>query len=289
MFYADRIFMNSRETLEKSFIDPNILYYWGYMYDLSRNYMIDYLERKGATIKGGTIIEIGSAEGGNLCAMAKHGATELVGADIAEIRLERARNIAGILELDIYYTSNDIIYEEQPEEWQGHFDLALLRDVIEHLDDAEIALRNIKRLLKPGGMLYVTFPPWYSPFGGHQQLLLTKASRVPYVHFLPKPFFEKAIASGRANDVVEVRRLREIRMTTTKFRRASKAAGYNIVDERLFFYSAGLPLKIWTPTDRGEYPETPPGSSRFPCIGSRPHSVQKEDGVTDEVTISYLI
>ena len=227
--------MNYREILERSTIDPNVLYYWGYMYDLSRDYMMAYLERKGAKIKGGTIIEIGSAEGGNLCAMAEHGAAELVGTDIAEVRLESAREIAQTLNLDIYYTSNDIIYEEQPEQWQGHFNLALLRDVIEHLDDAEIALRNIKQLLSPGGMLYVTFPPWYSPFGAHQQLLMNRASNIPYIHFLPNPLFEKVIANGRANDVVEVRRLREIRMTTTKFRQAAKGAGYEIVDERLFF------------------------------------------------------
>ena len=227
--------MNFKERLRQSSIDPNVLYYWGYMYDLSHDYMIDYLEKKGAKIKEGTIVEIGSAEGGNLCAMSERGAAELVGTDIAEVRLESARAIADILDLDITYSANDIIYEEQPEDWREHFDLALLRDVIEHLDDAETALRNIKGLLKPGGMLYVTFPPWYSPFGAHQQLLLNGASKIPYVHFLPNRLFERVISSGRANDVVEVRRLREIRMTTSKFRSAARRAGYSIVDEKLFF------------------------------------------------------
>ena len=227
--------MSNTESLEKSGIDPGILYYWGYMYDLSQDYMIDYLERNGAKIRGGSIVEIGAAEGGNLCAMAEHGAAELVGTDIAEVRLQSARRIADELGLEITYSTNDIIYEEQPQEWRGHFDLALLRDVIEHLDDAETALRNIKGLLKPGGMLYVTFPPWYSPFGAHQQLLLNGASKIPYVHFLPTPLFERVISSGRPNDVVEVRRLREIRMTTSKFRRAATRAGYEIVDEKLFF------------------------------------------------------
>lgn len=227
--------MSYRQILQQSDVDPNILYYWGYMYDLSQDYMIDYLERKGAIIKGGSIVEIGSAEGGNLCAMAEHGAAELVGTDIAEVRLDSARQIADLLGLDITYSSNDIIYEKQPTEWVEHFDLALLRDVIEHLDDAETALRNIKGLLKPGGMLYVTFPPWYSPFGAHQQLLLNSASKIPYVHFLPNGLFERVISSGRANDVVEVRRLRKIRMTTSKFRLAARRAGYTLVDEKLFF------------------------------------------------------
>lgn len=223
-----------RAILEDSSIDPVVVYYWGYMYDLSNDYMLDYLERHGISFPQTRVIEIGAAEGGNLCAMAERNALELVGTDIAEERLRSARTIARVLDLDITYTSNDIIYQEQPPEWVGHFDLALLRDVIEHLDDAETALRNIGKLLRPGGTLYVTFPPWYSPFGGHQQLLVNGASRIPWVHLLPGPLFERAIASGRANDVVEVRRLREIRMTTTKFRRAARGAGYEIEDERLF-------------------------------------------------------
>lgn len=224
-----------RSFLEDSSIDPVVVYYWGYMYDLSNDYMLDYLERQGISFPETRVIEIGAAEGGNLCAMAQRGAKELVGTDIAEERLRSARKIARILELPITYTSNDIIYQEQPPEWIGHFDLALLRDVIEHLDDAEVALRNIGKLLRPGGTLYVTFPPWYSPFGGHQQLLVNGASRIPWIHVLPRALFERAIASGRPNDVVEVRRLREIRMTTTKFRRAASLAGYDLIDEQLFF------------------------------------------------------
>lgn len=239
--------MNFREILQQSSIDPTIIYYWGYMYDLSRDYVIDYLESKDVAIRGASIIEIGSAEGGNLCAMAERGAAELIGTDIAEVRLESARRIAEVLKLEIPYSSNDIIYQAQPPEWKDHFDLALLRDVIEHLDDAETALRNIRKLLKPGGYLYVTFPPWYSPFGGHQQLLMNRPGKLPFLHYLPKPLFTKAIASGRPDDVVEVQRLRQIRMTTTKFRRAARAAGFDIRDERLFLLRPVFKSKFGLP------------------------------------------
>lgn len=236
-----------RARLDASEIDPVVVYYWGYMYDLSYDYMLDYLERRGVRIRGSRIIEIGAAEGGNLCAMAQRGAAELVGTDIAEVRLDSARAIADILGVDIHYTSHDIIYQGQPEEWVGHFDLALLRDVIEHLDDAETALRNIGHLLRPGGSLYVTFPPWYSPFGGHQQLLMNRASKIPFVHVLPERLFRKALEGGRANDVVEVDRLRDIRMTTTKFRDAAKAAGFTIADEQLFFLRPVFKSKFGLP------------------------------------------
>ena len=40
----------------------------------------------------------------------------------------------------------------------GHFDLVLLRDVIEHLEETELSLRHVMDFMKPGGWLYVVFP-----------------------------------------------------------------------------------------------------------------------------------
>src|SRR5437763_1901466 len=125
-------------------LDAAIKYYWGYMYGLARDFMIPHLEERNIPIKGSAIIEIGCAEGGNLCAMAEVGAKELVGTDIAENRLDNARKIASILKVDITYSSHDIIGQPPRPEWVSHFDVAFLRDVIEHLDDTVVALKNIK-------------------------------------------------------------------------------------------------------------------------------------------------
>jgi len=237
MSYKDRI-------VQSGLLDANDTYYWGYMYGLSQEYIISYLESKGIAIAGASVIEIGCAEGGNLCAMAEHGAKDLVGTDIALERLKTAKEVAEFLGIDITYSSHDVIYDEPLPEWIGRFDLAMLRDVIEHLDDAEVALRNIRRVLKPGGALYVTFPPYYSPFGGHQQTLVNWSSKIPFMHLLPEPVFEKMIASGREADKVEVRRLRRIRMTTQKFRRAARAAGYSVADEKLYFIRPVFKMKF---------------------------------------------
>lgn len=219
-------------------------YYWGYMYGLATEYIIPFFGRKNIPVKDAAIIEIGCAEGGNLCAFHQQGAKELVGTDIAEVRLDSARKIAGILDVPAVYSSHDVIFQDPAPEWLNHFDVALLRDVIEHLDDTTAALKNIRRMLKPGGYLYITFPPYYSPYGGHQQTLVNGASKIPFVHLLPKGLFEKAIASGRAADKVEVRRLRNIRMTTSKLRAAAKAAGYSIADERLYLLRPVFKMKF---------------------------------------------
>lgn len=226
-------------------IEPVDKYLWGYMYGLAREYMIPYLESKGVAIRGASVIEIGCAEGGNLCAMYEHGAGELVGTDIAEVRLESAAKIAGKLGVPVTYSSHDIIGEEPYREWMNHFDVAFLRDVIEHLDDATLALRNISRVLKPGGALYVTFPPYYSPFGGHQQLLKNWVSKIPFIHYLPNPFFKAVVSTSHMEqDIVEVQRLHRIRMTTGKFRKAARAAGFTMADEKLYFIRPVFKMKF---------------------------------------------
>ncbi len=220
-------------------------YLWGYMYGLAREYMIPYLESKGVRIKGASVIEIGCAEGGNLCAMAEHGATELFGTDIATERLESADAIARRLGLTIDYSSHDIITQAPQQEWRGRFDVAFLRDVIEHLDDATIALRNIRQVLKPGGALYVTFPPYYSAFGGHQHLLGNWAGRIPFMHLLPSPIFRSMVATSTVDrNKVEVQRLHRIRMTTNKLHRAARDAGFTIADEKLYFIRPVFKMKF---------------------------------------------
>lgn len=233
-----------RDIINASDLDANDKYYWGYMYGLAESYIIPYLERKGIPIAGSRVIEIGCAEGGNLCAMQERGASVLVGTDIATVRLETARDIARRLHIDVDYSPHDVITDEPRIEWVGHFDLALLRDVIEHLDDAAAALGNIRRILRRDGILYVTFPPYYSPFGGHQQTLVNWSSKIPFMHLTPRPIFERMIASGREADKVEVRRLRQIRMTTTKLRKAAELAGYSVLDERLFLLRPVFKMKF---------------------------------------------
>ncbi len=220
-------------------------YLWGYMYGLSHSYIIPYLATRGISMEGAKVIEIGCAEGGNLCAMAEHGAAELVGTDIAENRLESAAAIASLVGVDARFSTHDIIGQAPLPEWAGHFDIAFLRDVIEHLDDATVALRNIRRVLRPGGYLYVTFPPYYSPFGGHQQLLGTTAGKIPFVHLVPAGLLELVIRSSKSEqDKEEVRRLHRIRMTTTKFRAAALAAGFTITHERLFVIRPVFKMKF---------------------------------------------
>ncbi|MEI8348636.1 MAG: class I SAM-dependent methyltransferase [Candidatus Omnitrophota bacterium] len=62
------------------------------------------------------------------------------------------------------------------------FDIVILNDIIEHVCDPLRALRECKRVLVPGGILFMNFPPFYGPQGGHVGYYFS----VPWVHLLPR-------------------------------------------------------------------------------------------------------
>jgi len=65
------------------------------------------------------------------------------------------------------------------------YDLIIMRDVIEHIENKSMAFFNISELLNDDGYLYITFPPKNSAFAGHQQNLKSWLRYIPFVHRLP--------------------------------------------------------------------------------------------------------
>jgi SAM-dependent methyltransferase len=49
-----------------------------------------------------------------------------------------------------------------------HFDLVICASLIEHVPNPASLLREILRILKKNGVAYLSYPPFYSPRGGHQ-------------------------------------------------------------------------------------------------------------------------
>jgi SAM-dependent methyltransferase len=226
----------------------NYIFYWQYQYRLGRDILVDYLMRLGAFKTGDTAVEIGSAEGGALAAFVERGASAALATDISASRLIEGEKIAKFNGHEIIFKEHNILTEPIPPEWLKSKNLAILRDVIEHLDDTQLALENIRKLLKPGGFLFVTFPPYHSPFGGHQHTVENIWGKIPYIHLLPDQVFHRLIASGRKNDIWEVKRLQTIRLTPEKFRKAALAAGYQIANEDYYLLRPVFKMKFGLPT-----------------------------------------
>ncbi|MEN2993126.1 MAG: class I SAM-dependent methyltransferase [Bacteroidia bacterium] len=162
--------------------------------------------------------------------------------------MEAGETVARALQLPLRLAYHDILRQEIPSGWQGYFHLAILRDVIEHLEDTELALRRIKSLLQPGGFLLVVFPPYPSPFGGHQHLSRSPWGKVPYLHLLPDKIFSQLLGAETSQENSEVFRLRAIKLSVPKFLRAVRRVGLSLKAERHYllrpalWYRVGLPF-----------------------------------------------
>lgn len=223
-------------------------YYWNYMYDLGRDFIVPYLSGKGIFKKGYKVAEIGSAEGGVLASFMDAGASKGLGTDIAEVRLEKGKYIAKIGGIDLQYTTHDIVTQEPSDEWKDEFDLVLLRDVIEHLDDTTSALKNIRMTMKSDGKLFVTFPPFHSPYGGHQHTVKSTGGKLPYIHLLSNKTFNKLIEKGVKADIQEANRIYGIRLTIPKFEQAVKDAGLKIALKECYFLRPVFKMKFGLPS-----------------------------------------
>jgi SAM-dependent methyltransferase len=219
------------ELVHSSALDPASKYYWDYQFRLGQEVLVPTLQRYGAFRPGMSVAEIGCAEAGVLMAFLLAGAGRALGTDIAQNRLQTASWIAHQAGLELQLQLHDILHDPIPEDWRGSYELVLLRDVLEHLDDPIHALRQIGLLLRPGGTVWISFPPYPSPYGGHQHLLKNFWGTLPYIQLLPEPLFERLIASGREPDRTEVRRLRSIRLSLPQMPRIASAAGYRIAAE----------------------------------------------------------
>ncbi|HVK23307.1 MAG TPA: class I SAM-dependent methyltransferase [Actinokineospora sp.] len=50
----------------------------------------------------------------------------------------------------------------------GSVDICYSSNVLEHVSEPERMLAEMARVTKPGGTIFVSFTPWFSPWGGHE-------------------------------------------------------------------------------------------------------------------------
>jgi SAM-dependent methyltransferase len=119
------------------------------------------------------------------------------------------------------------------------FDLVTLHDVFEHLDHKPEMITRLKKYLKPGGKLLISFPPYYSAYGGHQQHLRAWFARLPFFHLVP--FAASTILPdlrGEAPHVVaEVQKLARLKMGMRQFERIAREGGMRIDGRRAYLIS----------------------------------------------------
>ena len=205
--------------------------------------------------KESSILEVGCGEGGNLVPFCKRGYQNIVGIDLSKNQIENAKCFFEEFENHNKVTFiNDDIYNINPETI-GQFDLIIMRDVLEHIHNQEKFMKFILNFLKDDGLLFIGFPPWQNPFGGHQQLCKSKIlSKMPYFHLLPS-FLYKIVLSIFGESRSKIKGLLEIKETGISIERFNKVLGDNqyLVNKKQFYFvnpnyevKFGFkPRKIW--------------------------------------------
>jgi ubiquinone/menaquinone biosynthesis C-methylase UbiE len=209
--------------------------YWQYEYDVAAKYMIPLLKQWGVQPQGTTMIDVGCGEGGGVCAMYDSG-MQCVGFDIEEHRVQMARAMQG--NRNIEWALGDLYSSTLPFS-DRQYDLVVLHDVFEHLEEKHEVLEKLRRYMKPDGRLMMTFPPYYSAYGAHQQLLNAPWMKFPFFHLLPFTLTKilPRIKGESSRIVEEVQKLGELRMGMRKFEQIAARGGLKIVGKQAYIIS----------------------------------------------------
>lgn len=126
---------------------------------------------------GKTVLDIGCGAGGKTMYYASKGVAGIVGMDVVPHYQTEAENLAEALGFQDIFTffCRDAADTGFPE---NTFDTIIMNDAMEHVDKPEAVLRECAQILKPGGRLFVNFPPYNHPFGAHLSDLIS----IPWVH-----------------------------------------------------------------------------------------------------------
>ena len=143
-------------------------------YDTIRLYMERFTKEE--MFSGKEVLDMGCGAAGKSLYYVSLGAAHVTGVDIVEHYRAEAEEMAA--ELGYSDRFNFVLGSAYALPFaDGSFDTVIMNDFMEHVDRPEEALREAMRLVRPGGRIYVNFPPYYHPTGAH----LSDAINIPWV------------------------------------------------------------------------------------------------------------
>lgn len=210
--------------------------YWQYEYDVAAKYMIPLLEHWGASVKGASIIDVGCGEGGGLCAMYDADAASCCGFDIEVGRVDAANQLKG--ERNIPLAIGNLYGEGLPFS-TVQYDLVILHDVFEHLDKKNEVMKKLAAYAKPSGKIMITFPPYYSAYGAHQQLLNNHWAKTPFFHLVPFALSKilPRLKGEHPHIVEEIQKLGRLKMGMKKFEAIVERNGLKVAGKQAYLIS----------------------------------------------------
>jgi SAM-dependent methyltransferase len=134
-------------------------------------------------LRGKVVLDFGCGSGECAVDLAMRGVAKVIGVDIRPAALAEARELARDSDCAVRCEFTTLAGEP--------VDAVVSIDAFEHFKDPAAMLSEMDRLLKPGGMVAVSFgPTWYHPLGGHLFSVL------PWAHLI---FSEAALIRWRTD------------------------------------------------------------------------------------------
>jgi len=183
------------------------------------------IERYGGALPGRRILDLGSGMGGTSVALGLAGAAPLAfeynRAYCEIIRMRAARYDLGLPVVN--GAGEHLPFHD------ASFDLAIAWDVVEHVQDPELLLAELARVLRPGGRVLLTVINRFAFRDPHYHL--------PLLNWLPRPLSEAIIERrGRSKsgaDFSDRQRLSEMHYyTISGFRQLAARYGFRVGDIR---------------------------------------------------------
>ena len=122
------------------------------------------------------VLDMGCAAAGKSLYFVSLGAKHVTGVDIVEHYRSEAEQMAEQLGFSDRFTFVLGSAYEMPFE-DKCFDTVIMNDFMEHVDNPSAAIKEAMRLVRPGGRIFINFPPYYHPTGAH----LSDAINIPWV------------------------------------------------------------------------------------------------------------
>lgn len=203
------------------------------------------------------ILEIGCAEAGLLKYYHEKGA-KCSGMELSDVRFNNALFLNDQNSLHLFQ-ANICEPDSYQSELKNQYDTIIIRDVIEHIESKEIALRNIFGLLKPGGKLFMSFPPKYCAYAGHQQTVPTILGKIPYLHLLPNDLYVSYLrfVGCPEKKIDYLIATKQTRISIRKMRKLIHEVGFKVVKENNYFLRPAYGFRFGLPTFKNLFAKIP--------------------------------
>lgn len=117
-------------------------------------------------VRGKRMLDIGCGLGGFERYYLERGAREIVAIDLSRPRMRGAQDYArsALGQPPLLFSEVDARRMAFPD---NSFDLIVSSNTVEHIFGVEAALHEMARVIKPDGLICLSFPPYNAPWGAH--------------------------------------------------------------------------------------------------------------------------